>query len=214
MVLLLRQQDTNTTALQVSTSGVVDSPALVGREDVADLVVASALFPSKNETSKNSEPFHYTLGVRWVGNDIDPSPPQGRKADGLSDANACMRRALKALTKTELRDARRKKLVQKTKQQNTMSSSENALVTRLAKKSRRRLKPYGPCVAVPVYLMVWLITRTLGRRILHHIPGGSSVVIPFVQQVTALIATVLSYWLRQAKYMLPWFTRRKQYISF
>ena len=64
----------NTTALQVSISGEVESPAVVGRDDVADLVVASTLFPSKNETSLNGDAFHYTLGVRWVGNELDPYP--------------------------------------------------------------------------------------------------------------------------------------------
>ena len=85
MILLCLCQDVNTTALQVDASGKVPCPARVGREDVAELAISAVMFQAGNvsvtrdeESSReDSVPLKMTLGVRWVGEDLDPYPSQG-----------------------------------------------------------------------------------------------------------------------------------------
>ena len=92
-------RDNKKVSLQVDPAGKVPSPARVGRDDVAALAVSACLFQSEPRTSsttrpqqnsnhgddpelltpqtdssenKEDESFHYTLGVRWVGQDMGP----------------------------------------------------------------------------------------------------------------------------------------------
>mmetsp|Transcript_22357 Transcript_22357/g.46988 ORF Transcript_22357/g.46988 Transcript_22357/m.46988 type:complete len:283 (-) Transcript_22357:584-1432(-) len=49
------ERDANTTSVQVSCTGRVKSPALVGREDVAALAISAATFVTQNRTSDDSD---------------------------------------------------------------------------------------------------------------------------------------------------------------
>jgi hypothetical protein len=80
------ERNANTTALQVDPSGRLPSPSRVGREDVASLAVSSALFRLPNAT----QAAHFTLAVRWVGEDLHPYPAQGTMKDGFASAHTCL----------------------------------------------------------------------------------------------------------------------------
>lgn len=170
------ERDANTTSLQVDPSGTLPCPARVGRDDVAALAVASALFDSSNrerrrkrrgtavalsprESSEDvlalsddtreqqqQHPFHYTLACRWASDSLDPYPAQGQVSDGLANANLCLQSALQTLRKQQ----------QQQQQKHYAKSKSNA-----AAKPRRKIKPYGICVAVPVYIVLALMVRSL-----------------------------------------------------
>ena len=119
------------------------SPARVGREDVAALLSASVLAPwlsktAGKQTESDTSSIHYTLAVRWSGDAkaMAPYPPQGKKTDGC-------RTAAKSLQKA----------VRKKQQQ-------SSIVTRTP-----RSKPYGVCVAVPLYLTMALLFRNLSQTL-------------------------------------------------
>lgn len=140
------ERDSTTTHLQVDPSGEVGTPAVVSREDVASLAVASALFKSPREreavndftiaaargdSSSSSEaaggggsqtqqhqPFHCRLAVRWVGKDMLPFPPQGSKSDGSPNARVALQRALKTIKQNE-----KKQRQLKTRQQRQREAS-------------------------------------------------------------------------------------------
>jgi len=219
----------------VSHTGQVPYPAIISRDDVASLAVAAALFqtPSRDRddeddvgedittTSMNNpqEAFHYTLGCRWVGQELDPFPAQGVKADGSPDASTALRRTLKIIEKKE----RRQRTLQRTKRKtihggggylkdlSTLSSRASyAAYSRLRKNQRRQ--PYGICVAVPVYLLLGLLTRSLLSPVIQRIPGGSK----FLIQLNEWIWVGISVLMGQLGKILPFLmnARRKEYISF
>ena len=202
---------------------MVPSPAVVGRDDVAALAVAAALFASSNATN---EAFHYTLGVRWVGQQLDPYPPQGRKTDGLADAHLCMQRVLKTIRRAENRSKKRRMNLHKRQFKESLSTSnsnqsdvkKNDMILRLAhqiqKQRQLRPKPYGICVAIPVYLLLGLFAKTLLRPILQFIPGGQTYLIPALGRIHGWLMMVLSMWMTRVLQVLPWLTRRQQFISF
>lgn len=194
-------------------TGVVPSPARVGREDVAALAVAAALFSSHNDTNK-SEPFHYTLGVRWVGDKMDPFPPQGRKADGLADADTCMQRALKTLKGTAQRSEERRQALEK---KDDTGYSSRDVVLRLANQLQRRRqkpKPYGICVAIPLYIFLGMLSQSLIYPVLQHLPGGKTWILPALSKVNELLGMLAAYTIGQLLVVLPWLAGRKHYISF
>jgi hypothetical protein len=193
---------------------VVPSPARVGREDVAALAVAAALFSSHNDTNK-SEPFHYTLGVRWAGDKMNPFPPQGRKGDGLPDADTCMQRALKTLRSAAQRSEERRQALEK---KDYTGYSSRDVVLRLANQSYRRRqkpKPYGICVAIPLYVFLGMLSKSLICPVLQHLPGGKTWILPALSKVNDLVGMLASYIIGQLILVLPWLLAgRKQYISF
>ncbi|KAL7528664.1 hypothetical protein ACHAWF_002654 [Thalassiosira exigua] len=104
----------NHTSLQMRIDGRVDSPSLVGREDVSDLVALAALtktsgsetgLPSKMDaTSRQGQPspaHHYTWAMRWAGQHL--SPQQGLRPDGLRSADCCIVRALEEQAEADQR---------------------------------------------------------------------------------------------------------------
>lgn len=192
---------------------MVSSPARVGRKDVAALAVAAALFSSHDDTNK-SEPFHYTLGVRWVGDKMNHFPPQGRKADGLPDADTCMQRALKTLKSAAQRSEERRQVLEK---KGYPGYSSRDVVLRLANQLHRRRqkpKPYGIFVAIPLYGFLGLLSESLICPVLQHLPGGKTWILPALSKVNELLGMLASYLIRQLILVLPWLAGRKQYISF
>ena len=212
------ERDAATTALQVDPSGWVPTPARVGREDVASLAVAAALFdtslgrqkkavlrgePAADQDPKSKTAFHYTLGVRWVGEDMKPYPAQGCKADGHPTADACLRSILRTLKKQGKRE-RRLNLAR--------SKAKYANVARLATtlSGRRKQKPFGICAAIPVYLFLGLLAKTL----LQSTPPAW--VAPFAQRASRGVATLTTLLYRYASALVrqPLFAARtKTYIS-
>jgi len=192
-------RNVNTTTLQVDSSGVVPSPARVGRADVASMAVAATLFQTdlkgtKGKGKKSSiiyenlhngeqiPPFHYTLGMRWASQDLQPYPPQGQKSDGLSDAQQCMNQVLKV----ERRKGKRKTRME-------WKNIDDPIAVKLSQHLRRRtkaLKPYGICVAIPSYFILGLMFTTMARTIIPYMPGAHRLT-PFASRLRNMIATIL-----------------------
>jgi len=165
------ERDLNTTALQVDPGGSVPSPARVGREDVAALAVASALFNSnrriKDDDSGDDAPFHYTLACRWVGDQMDPYPAQGKMSEGHPDATLALQAALKRIRRDEKRRRRRHAVQAKT-------YPENALrIAKHVKTAPRKVKPYFLCTAVPVYFILSMMLRSVFYYLSPYIPGAN-----------------------------------------
>ena len=157
------ERDSNTTSLQLDASGELPYPAIVSREDVAAVAVAAALTRKdrakavkQTEKSVQEKASSYTWALRWAGSHLE----QGRKSDGLPDAQACVDRMFKLEKK---RDMRRKRV-----EETRNSDSLQRLLLTISKPLRkRRLKPYGIAVAVPVYMVMAAIILTA----LRNVPG-------------------------------------------
>jgi hypothetical protein len=215
------ERDVNTTSVQVSSSGQVQSPALIGREDVATLAVAAATFATQNRTdskgaSRTSEPFHYTFGCRWVGQTLDSYPPQGHKLDGHPDSAVAFRRSLKTLFRSEREQERRRE-----RAENRPSSSTDMIV-RMAqqvdkrRQKRRRPKPYGIFVALPVYMSLAVFANMTLIPLLQYVPGGREWILPCLNRARNFLALGLSALLHRLLLLLPSIGQGKKpiYIPF
>lgn len=166
---------------------------------MAELAISAVMFQAGNvsvsdeaSSQEDCAPLKMTLGVRWVGEGLDPYPSQGSKSDGLSDAHLCMTRALKQHRKNEQTRKRRRKH----KSKESIPSS----VARYASSRQRSLKPYGVFVAVPVYLLLWVMITNMCRSI----PYYREIVAPALARIrgaasAAIMARVPSIrvWLRR-----------------
>jgi hypothetical protein len=204
----------------VSRTGSVPFPARVSRDDVASLAVAAALFTTpryddedgkdtKRLPTTTQDAFHYTLGCRWVGQELDPFPAQGVKADGSKDAATALRRTLKIIEKNELRN--RKRIRERSRNEaNGGKGDLTSASSHLAHRGQRRKRnPHGLCVAIPVYIMLGLFARTLLYPVINGFPGGANLLVQLnewvrlgASMITGKLGTVL-----------PSVVRRKQYIS-
>lgn len=258
VVVLGVKKNVNTTALQVHTSGKVPCPARVSRSDVAALAVASALFSSDHSKKKKdawksnhhedppapattiattvhgvedpSEAFHYTLGVRWVGENLHPYPGQGQKQDGYRDADTCLRHALKILRRRQKNHHHHHHHQAPLwsgawlPEHDVLPATINRQVfQQQRRKHRRRLQPYGICTAVPVYLFLSMTLRTLARALLgqfnvvQHLPVWMIPAAIKVQEIATIWLTfLLGQWYMLRRVMPSWLTRQasKKYISF
>ncbi|KAL3944394.1 MAG: hypothetical protein SGBAC_001518 [Bacillariaceae sp.] len=208
------ERDINTTALQVSASGIVPCPARVGREDVAALAVAAACFSIERSETTLEGPLHCTLGVRWVGEDMVPYPSQGRKHDGLPDARLAFKRVIETISKSEERTRRRKELV--AQKQSPPRQRANDIIERIQSQQSKRLwriQPHGICVAVPMYFFVVLAAKTMVYPMLQVLPGGRTVLLPALRRLNQLaISAISSFFLAIFRNLLP-LAQRRRYIS-
>ena len=206
------ERDANVTSIQVSSSGQVQSPALIGREDVATLVVAASMFVTQNRTENNvesgprsDEPFHYTFGCRWVGPTLDSYPPQGHRLDGHPDPAVAFQRSLKTLFRREREEQRRKKR----KNERSRLSLSTDLVARMAeqvekqRQNKRRIKPYGICVALPIYLTLAMLGNAIMVHFLQVLPGGKEFILPRLDRARHVLAFGLSSSLHRLFTLLP-----------
>lgn len=194
-------RDENTTHLQVGIDGCVPSPSIVGRDDVAALAVAAALFDTTD--ADREAPFHYTLGVRWVGEDMDPYPSQGSVSDGLPSAQLALQSALRNIRRRN-KYHRRKQILHE------RSSSDQSSVVRFARRVpdvRKKIgKPYAICVAFPVYIILALVARRLVLAVLPLLPsivqdaatsvaafGASALAVLFQGRIPQLLARLPSW---------------------
>ena len=214
------ERDVNVTSIQVSCNGKVQSPALIGREDVATLAVAAATFATQNSTESNNqksdsrttEPFHYTFGCRWVGQTLDSYPPQGNKLDGHPDAAVSFRRSLNVLYNSERERKRRK--------ERSHTGSSTDMIVRMAqqvgRQKRRKTKPYGIFVAIPLYLTLVLLGKVFLAKLIPHIPGGNEWILPNLNRARNMLALGFAYLYRRMLLLLPWLVRRSKpnYIRF
>lgn len=175
---------------------MVPYPARVGRADVASLAVAAALFHSdpqgKNAKRRMAEnyyqeqpPFHYTLAMRWAGQNLQPYPPQGRKEDGLLDAQQCMSQVLKVERKKEKRNRR--------KRQQNIDDSNAARLSQHLRRRTRSLKPYAVCVAIPSYLFLGLFLLTSVRTVFPFVPGADRMEPVIVNIRDVVMGMILKY---------------------
>ncbi|KAL3903962.1 MAG: hypothetical protein SGILL_010248, partial [Bacillariaceae sp.] len=225
------ERDANTTAVQVSSSGRVPTPARIGREDVAALAVASATFITQNRTDENgkevssNEPFHYNFACRWVGQEMDPYPAQGRKRDGHEDEGVAFRRSLRAVHRNErANDQRRMRRATNGNDNHSKrlsSSSSRDLVTSMAKKlakrrqRHRRAKPHGAVTAIAIYMFMALTFKTMILPSLQYVPGGPEYILPAIQRINGWFTLWLNFAAEHFKSLLAKLMRRKKvYISF
>lgn len=168
----------------MSQRGRLDYPAVVGREDVAELACAASLFPASDMTNatessnfKEIKPFHMKLAARWVGKYEKHMPPQGKKKDGYEDAFYCMRRVLRGERRRRIR---RETLKEKRRREAPIASKVVEAVQKI--KPRRPIKPYGLCMAIPLYISLSLLLRSL-----LLLPGMNRLVPLVSAWVTSLI---------------------------
>jgi hypothetical protein len=164
------ERDVKTTSLQVDPSGVVPSPARIGRQDVADLAVAAVMFDSQRtetddeiEAPTTDQPFHYTLAARWTGHHLEPYPPQGHIKHGMLNAQLSFQAALRTLREDEKKAHHRRPQPPQLYPEAVNRFAQTMSI-------RRKLKPYGICVAIPVYFFLTMMTKRLLQAILLYIP--------------------------------------------
>jgi len=206
------------THVQVSSSGKVQSPATIGRKDVASLVVAAATFVTKKNKSasrydsisskggsRTCEPFHYTFGCRWVGYSSRYSSPQGNKRDGHRSPADAFRRSLKKLHGKE-RGMEQKKLFKKegsqTKQNQLPSVIRMAQQIRKRRKKRRKLKPYALYTIPCIYISLLLFAKITLVPILQQIPGYNEWINPCLNRARQTLALGFSSLFHQAHSLL------------
>ena len=179
-------------------------------------------------------PFHYTLACRWVGEELDPYPNQGKKSDGKIDAQTSLQTALKQIRREEKRSRKLRRQRRKDRPKNNNNQGLQLLgdyynddevedtpevllrlaQQKLALRYRQRPKPHGLCVAIPTYIFLCLSLKTLIWPLLHVIPGGSTWILPMIHNLNERFVMLLSLWMgRLARIIPPWIIRRpKQYI--
>lgn len=185
------ERDASSTSLQVDISGRVSSPARVGREDVAALAVAATFFDSndhvspkrdlatvkreRNSASRTASPFHYCLACRWAGSKMAPFPAQGSAKEGLPTAELCMQEALRQIRRKEKRERR--------------LNRRQSTAARLARNMpSTRIKPYGICTALPVYLFLGMFMHALVRTLLPVLPGRSWIILAWTRFTHVFVA--------------------------
>ena len=152
------ERDATTTSIQVNPTGSVPYPARISRDDTAEVIVAAALWNNRNhEVTKaksssfvsvddnvDDKSFHYTLACRWVGNEMDPYPAQGHASDGHPTAYQCLQSTLR-----------------RTKSNETNSIYRTNGVQPLNNRLTLKMKPYGICAALPVYMFISLFVSSV-----------------------------------------------------
>lgn len=144
-------------------------------------------------------PFHCTLGVRWVGENMHPYPAQGRKKEGCPTAQVSLQKALKAINKAEKKE-RRLQLTRQRQQLFASGAESLSYPLRLAEslqlrlRRKRHLKPYGIVSAIPVYLVLSLLARSLGGA-LWGVLCSKAWAQPVVGPVENVAAMILSFWM-------------------
>lgn len=137
------QRNTQTTWLQIHPSGILPSPSIIGRDDVATIAIA-ALESDNNRT--------YTLAMRWVGEHMYPQP-QGKKEEGFPTAKECFD-ALKGVPFSSLMAVNLKDIKSTVAQANSYGQSHI-------------VQPFAAYVALAVYSILISMSKfflTLIRR--------------------------------------------------
>jgi hypothetical protein len=128
------------------------SPARVGRDDVAALLSAAVLAPWLSAENQTTASVHYNLAVRWSGDAraMAPYPAQGTKTNGCRTAAKSLQKAIRKFRRQALESATHEPI-------------------------SSRLKPYGLCVAIPLYLAFAVILRNLIKGLLLAVSSGSNI---------------------------------------
>lgn len=181
----IREEDTTSLEI-VNSCDPIGFPSRIGRDDVAGIVVAAALYdfhnadgeglpsrivarnekktkhfctfnPKQNTFLQRGEAFHYTLACRWLCENMDPYPAQGKQSDGYVNADAC----LNAIFRKD--DKNNNNKIPRRQHFDDPESSTSAVF--LQQQSNKRalhqkpIKPYGIYVAFTVYLFLALLIR-------------------------------------------------------
>ena len=172
------ERNVNNTSLQLSTSGVVPSPSVVGIDDVSELAAVASLTKihdprysgdmQQRISTANAEedgPLpaskHFTWAVRWAGQHL--SPPQGLRPDGSSSAALCFVKAMQA----EMARARQKQIDAMKKEKLKLYHGGRQLI-RLRRwlKAPWRIKPYALTSILTVYMTLaavgWML---IGKQV-------------------------------------------------
>jgi hypothetical protein len=216
------ERDTTSTSIQVNPSGIVPYPAVIGRDDTAEIIIAAALWNNANHVRKDklkskasdyvevdndigNKAFHYTLACRWVGNKIDPYPPQGQKSDGYPTAYQCLQASIGRT---------------RTKEDTTVRNHTQQHLTHAIHRIRTTMKvhkPYGICTAVPVYLFLSMLTSSM---IYSCFGSGLTILkLPWLLHPLKSVLTSVSTVLVGFMSYLRWFVKLRacndvKYISF
>lgn len=160
-------RDEATTSIQVHLNGTLPYPSRIGRDDVASIAVCAALFDFSEEqlhlkrgimqsrgVDATNCPIHHTIACRWVSEEMQ----QGAQADG-SDVQNCLKAAFGS------KQSRRKS---NTRQPKVYRESLLVAASRMKAKPRK-IKPYGICVAIPVYFFVAIFLKALYQLVSSHV---------------------------------------------
>jgi hypothetical protein len=161
---------------------------------------------------------------------MDPFPAQGHRSHGLATAEQCMKQVLRQVerhTAPAIQDGQgvpSKSKFKKGQQQGAASSlslSHSDTVLRMAQQMKQqrllrrgKLKPYGICTAIPVYLFLFLVAKTLVRPgLLPPLPGGETFVLPALHQVNEFVKLSLRLVYQKASvWLIPFLVKRPKYI--
>lgn len=174
---------------------------------MAALVVAAALKPYDNST----EPFHYTVAMRWVGPQMGPYPQQGIRTQGAKDPAAALTRAFKMVKREASQEERRRRTKARMKHKKGQKMLPTPTYTSSA---GLKTKPYGVCVAVPLYFFLTIFFKAILRPIVSYVPGLANYIKAAEDGMTKVAAAALSFVWIYLKKLLPWMVQRKRYISF
>ena len=181
------ERNINKTTLQVCTDGRVDSPSLVGRDDVADLAVVAALTKTcRNETASGSQDgiegafgHNYAWAVRWTGQHL--SPPQGFRPDGMVDASESFAKAIQDQMQSErIRNSKDRRL------KSFYGGNEVDEFRRILRSSRPFLKSVA--VSVPVYSVLGALTWYLFGSAILELVARVRRLTPIKNLMTALLS--------------------------
>jgi hypothetical protein len=154
---------------------------------VAALAVAASLF-DETEKEREGEPFHYTLAVRWVGQDMGPYPPQGCTSDGFPNAQLALQSALLMVRKRDKLKIRKGLL----REPRSSGSSSVVPFARVGPRDRTPfVKPYGICVAVPLYIFLAAAARKILQAVLPFLPTVAQDAVTSVTAFCLSSATLL-----------------------
>jgi hypothetical protein len=154
----------------------------------------------QQQQHRNKRPFHFSLACRWTGNELDPYPPQGKQEDGKSTAYLSLKACLPTLRRQhsrrqslqQLKEEHEYRPVLKSKvkiEEQTMKKAVQVPIVPLPSSIHRRntfvkqIKPYGICVAIPVYLLLIIISRSIIQ--------GTIQCIPSIRQVSPILVTIM-----------------------
>jgi hypothetical protein len=186
-------RDEDTTSLQVNLKGTLPYPSRIGRDDVASIAVSAALFDFSNAHSQTKKgiaksrsketpnpPIHHTIACRWVGDDMDPFPPQGVKGDGHLNAESCLKIAFQSKHDIKYRTKFERK-------HRAKDYTNSILLTASKLKSKPlKIKPYGICVAIPVYVAFAMVLTAIFQVFTLQV-GRISATLPFAPKAAKLV---------------------------
>lgn len=212
-----------TTSIQVHLNGTMPYPSRIGRDDAASIAVCAALFDFSEEQSRlkrgvlqhkdvlpSTLPIHHTIACRWAGEEVQ----QGMQKDGYSNAQNCLKAVFQS------KQSEHRKTLGSINQPKSYRESLLLSVSRM-KPKQLKIKPYGICVAIPVYFFMAMLMKsvyqtasTQVRFLPLMIPYGARAAEIFFQTASVILLSISRVW--QSSWFVSLTTPRSlpNYIQF